>query len=74
MARLMESTVPIRRVWASDDLLVALSENRDRLLVMTQDAPDRRGREIPIGRMLGRSIQDATIITTTEAAESAETH
>jgi len=74
VARLMESTVPIRRVWASDDLLVALSENRDRLLVMTQDAPDRRGREIPIGRMLGRSIQDATIITTTEAAESAETH
>jgi hypothetical protein len=63
VARLMETAVPVRRVWASDDLLVALSENRDRLLVMAEDAADRNGREIPIGRMVGHSVQDAAIVT-----------
>jgi hypothetical protein len=66
VARLMETGVPVRRVWASDDVLVAMSDNRDRLLVMTEDSAERIGRTIPIGRMVGHSVQDAAIVTASE--------
>ncbi len=63
VARLMDTPVPVRRAWAADDLLVALSEHRDRLIVMRPDAPERSGREVALGRLLGHSVQDACIIT-----------
>lgn len=63
LARLVETGVPVRRAWACDDLLVGLSELRDRLIVMTADQPLRSGREVNIARQTGRSIQDACIIT-----------
>jgi hypothetical protein len=70
VARVVESVVPIRRVWASDDTLVGLSENRDRLVVLHTSMPGRAGRAIPLARLLGGLIQDACIVTS-EAMKSA---
>ena len=61
--RLMEARVPIRRAWACDDLLVGLSDNRDRLVVLHASAGGRTGTEVPVARLLGRAIQDACIVT-----------
>jgi len=63
LARLVETSMPVRRAWASDDLLVGLSELRDRLIVMTADQPLRCGREVAIARQTGHLIQDACIVT-----------
>jgi len=68
VARLMDSPTPIRRAWACDDLLVGLSAQRDKLVLMSVDAPDRRGRESPLARLTGGSIQDACIVTRCEEA------
>lgn len=62
VARLMETRVPVRRVYGCDDLLVALNDNRDRLIVMRSDAARRGGHEVPVRRMLGHSVQDACIV------------
>ncbi len=70
VARLVESLVPVRRVWASDDALVGLSENRDRLTVLHTSMPGRAGRSVPLARLLGGLIQDACLVTS-EAGESA---
>lgn len=66
VARLLESPVPIRRVWASDDAIVGLNENRDRLVVLHSAMPGRTGRVVPLARELGASIQDACIATSDE--------
>ncbi len=63
VARLLESPVPIRRAWASDDAIVGLSENRDRLVVLHSAMPGRMGRVVPLARPLGGSIQDVCIAT-----------
>ncbi|MEP0847934.1 MAG: hypothetical protein HRF50_14075 [Phycisphaerae bacterium] len=62
-AHVLEAPVPIRRVWATDDMLVALNENRDRLIVMGSLAPDRRGREAPLARLTGHTVQDVCLLT-----------
>jgi hypothetical protein len=63
VARLLTATTPIRRAWACDDTLVGLSENRDRLVVSNANLPERTGVDVPVARLLGRSIQDACIVT-----------
>jgi len=63
VARLMDTPMAVRRAWACDDLLVALSDYRDHLIVMPGDAADRLGRNVPIGRMLAHSVQDACIVS-----------
>ena len=73
VTRLLESRTPIRRAWACDDLILALNELRDRLIVMNANLPDRTGRDVPIARLLGHSIQDAAIVATTEEGEHDET-
>lgn len=62
-ARLLDTRIPVRRAWAGDDLLVGLSDARDRLIVMSSLAPDRRGREAPLARLTGHSVQDACLVT-----------
>ena len=69
VSRLMDSAVAVRRVCACDDTLVALSEQRDRLLVLNADSPGRTALEVPVARMLGQSIQDACIVTAKPAAQ-----
>jgi hypothetical protein len=63
LARLVETSVPVRRAWACDDLVVGLSELRDRLIVMNTDQPLRCGRQVLLARQIGHSIQDACIVT-----------
>jgi hypothetical protein len=70
VSRLLHANVPIRRAWASDDALVALTDSRDRLIVLSGVLPDRNGREVPLGRMLGRTIQHACLVV--EPAKPAE--
>ena len=69
VARLMDSPTPLRRVWASDDALVGLNENRDRLVVLHSAMPGRMGRAVPLARELGGSVQDACIVTSDEATK-----
>lgn len=64
--RLMESPTPVRRAWACDDCVVGLAERRDKLLVMNANLPQRTAREVPVGRTIGHSIQDACLVTTVE--------
>jgi hypothetical protein len=63
VARLVESLVPIRRVWASDDAFVGLSENRDRLTILHSSMAGRAGHSVPLARQLGGLIQDACLVT-----------
>lgn len=62
-APLLTANQPLRRVWASDDLVVGLTDRRDRLIVMNANMPERQGFDVPIGQMTGRSVQDACIVT-----------
>jgi len=62
VARLMTASVPIRRVWACDDTLVALTENRDRLVIANANMPGRQGLDLPLARRLGHSLQDACLL------------
>jgi len=73
VTRLLESRTPIRRAWACDDLILALNELRDRLIVMNANLPDRTGHDVPVARLLGHSIQDAAIVVTTKEGERDET-
>ena len=68
VARLMDTRVAVRRAWACDDLLVALNDYRDRLIVMRPDAPEQTGSEIPVGRMLGHSVQDVCLVVRHEGS------
>lgn len=62
VARLLESPVPIRRAWSCDDLLVGLSDVRDRLVVLSSAAAGRAGQNVPLARLTGHSIQDACLV------------
>jgi hypothetical protein len=62
VSRLLEAPVPVRRVWACDDVLMALADQRDRLIVLNGSMPARTGREVPIARLLGRSVHDACLV------------
>lgn len=66
VARLLDVRTPVRRAWAADDALVALSEQRDRLTILTGAMPARTGREVLLARRLGRSIQDVCLVTRNE--------
>ncbi|MGE3181837.1 MAG: hypothetical protein AB7N71_09415 [Phycisphaerae bacterium] len=61
-APLLDGPHDIRRAWPADDVIVALNDHRDRLLVMNMDSPDRTAREVPLARMLGRSVQDVCLV------------
>jgi hypothetical protein len=63
VARLLTSAMAIRRVWASDDTLVGLTETRDRLIVLGSTMSQRAGVEVPLARLLGQPIQDVCLIT-----------
>lgn len=63
VVRLVESGQSIRKAWASDDLVVGLSERRDRLIVSRASQPDRRGVEALISRLMSASVQDVCILT-----------
>ncbi|MCK4341163.1 MAG: hypothetical protein KAY37_05500 [Phycisphaerae bacterium] len=62
VSRLLKAATPIRRAWACDDTLVALVENRDRLVILNGDMPERTGLNVPIARVIGHSIQDACLV------------
>lgn len=62
-AGLLATRFPIRRAWACDDCVLALDDQRERLVVTNLNMPQRSGRDVPIARLLGRSIQDACLIT-----------
>lgn len=63
VCRLLESPSPIRRAWASDDLIVALSHHRDRLVVLNSRSPQRGGRDVSLPRLVGNAAQDVCIVT-----------
>jgi hypothetical protein len=70
VTHLLESSTPIRRAWACDDVVVGLNQLRDRLIVMNANLPERTGREARIAQMTGQSIQDACIVTRHEGTEA----
>lgn len=73
VSRLLDAEMGIRRTWACDDTLLALTSQRDRLLVLGGDLPERTGVEIPLARLTGHSVQDACLITKqTSSAGSAD--
>lgn len=69
VARLMSATIPIRRAWACDDLVMGLTSNRDRLIVLNANLAGIAPREVPIARQTGHSVQDACIVLSDEEAE-----
>lgn len=62
VTRLLRTTLPIRRTWAADDALVALTDARDRLIVLTGTMPAGTGAEVAVARLLGHSLQDACLV------------
>ncbi len=67
-ARLLAAAVPVRRAWACDDLILGVNTLRDRLLVLSATAAERRPVEVPAARLLGHTLQDACIVTRPAAA------
>ena len=68
---LMPTRHDVRQGWVADDAIVALTEQRDKLLVLSTAAARATVIEAPLGRLTGRSIQDACIVTTqAQVAES----
>lgn len=61
VAQLVATPVRIRRAWACDDLVVGLSEVRDRLVVLNANLPDSVPRQAPTTRLTRHSIQDVCI-------------
>lgn len=59
----------IRRAWACDDLVVAMRDLRDRLILLHADDVVRAGKSVSMIDLLGRDIEDACIVTQS-AAES----
>lgn len=53
----------IRRAWVADDLVVAMRDLRDRLILLHADEPARAGRTISMIDLLGHEIEDACIVT-----------
>lgn len=70
VTRLMEPEFHVRRVAACDDALIAMSEGRDRLMLLSAQQPGRHGIEIRVGRLFGASLQDFCLITNPVNAES----
>lgn len=61
VSRVMETQQPIRRVWAVDDLVVGLTELRDRL-VLSRAAAAGRPAEAMIARLTGEQLMDACVV------------
>lgn len=62
VSRVVETQVPIRRVWAADDLVVGLTELRDRLLLSRAAVPGPPV-EALIARATGEQVMDACLVT-----------
>ncbi|MBU0640672.1 MAG: hypothetical protein KKB50_17555 [Planctomycetes bacterium] len=73
VAPLLRTDTRIRRVWACDDLLVALNRVRDRLIVMNANTPARCGHDVPIARMLHEWVEDVCMVTAEVGAPPDET-
>lgn len=52
----------LRRVAARPDLIVAMNEPRDRLILWSPTSPDRPSGVIPIAAAFGRSVQDVCLV------------
>jgi hypothetical protein len=63
VAQLVAAPTPIRRAWACDDLVMGLSDYRDRLILLNAHAAERGPRQVPLGRTLGCLVEDACIVT-----------
>lgn len=63
VTRLVDSPISVRRAWAGDDIVVGLSERRDRLIVLAGDATDRSGVTAALARITGTSIQDVCLVS-----------
>jgi len=61
VAQLVAAPVRVRRAWACDDLIVGLSEIRDRLVVLNANVPDSVPQQAPTTRLTRHSIQDVCI-------------
>lgn len=71
VAPLLRASASIRRAWACDDLIVGLTDRRDRLIVLNANTPGAVPHEAPISRQLGHSIQDVCITTQGPASANA---
>ena len=60
-AAVMNSGTPIRRAWASDDVVVGLSDQRDQL-VISYPSKSPTPQAIPLARLFGHSLQDACLV------------
>jgi len=72
VARLLEAPQPIRRVWACDDLLLGMTETRDRLVVAHAGSSDRSGVSVSLAQHIGRTVQDACIVLEVEPPDSSK--
>lgn len=59
---LLAGGAAIRRAWCCDDLVLGLSAHRDRLFILSVRGAEQFPQEVPLARMLGRSIQDACLV------------
>jgi hypothetical protein len=62
VARLAETPTTVRRVWATDDVIVSLSEARDQLFITHAAWGGRETKTAPVARWCGHSIQDAVVV------------
>lgn len=61
IAPLLTSAHALRGAWACDDLVVALSDLRDRLIVLPASRAERNGVDVSLARMLGGTVQDVCV-------------
>lgn len=52
----------IRRAWAGDDLVVAMRDLRDRLILLRADDAGRAGQAVSMIDLLGRDLEDACLV------------
>ena len=71
VAPLLQCAVPLRRAWAADNVVVALTDARDKLIVANGERAERAGVEVALARLTGRSIQDACLIVRAAQGQSA---
>jgi hypothetical protein len=71
-SRLAETSAPVRKVWACDDLVVGLTDTRDRLVVLNAHTFDRTAIDVPVARMAGSAVQDACIVAGSPPASSSD--
>ncbi|MBL8879751.1 MAG: hypothetical protein JNG88_11585 [Phycisphaerales bacterium] len=56
----------IRRAWVGDDLVVAMRDLRDRLILLRADDAGRAGQAVSMIDLLGRDMEDACVVVNGE--------